>query len=99
MATFETCVTTCLGNACSQERIAVEFDNDVIDNADNADNNRWYVKLRSKSGSDSASPTNDDASDSERSCASAVGKPAKLPPGILGPKNVRFECHGNRHDH
>ena len=78
------CVST-----CSQERIAVETDNDVI--AVDAKNDRWYVKLSTgdfftnddQSQKSSSSASNDSESSASSSCASAIGKPSRLPPGIL----------------
>ena len=84
--TFNVCLEM-LVQTCSQERIAIEFDSDVL--AVDGEKDRWYVKLLSNKDDVSTSPSNDDdSSESERSCASAVGKPAKLPVGILGPKNA-----------
>ena len=78
---------------CSQERIAVENDSDIT--AVNAEKDRWYVKLGSRNGS--SSPSNDITSESqsEASCTSVVGKPVRLPSGILGQKKESME-RGNQ---
>ena len=71
-----------------QERISVDDDSDII--AVNTEKDRWYVKVQmadERGGSSSPSPSNDEDC-SDASGASGVGKPCKLPAGILGSREI-----------
>ena len=75
-----------------QERISVDDDSDII--AVNTEKDRWYVKVQvadARSGSSSPSPSNDEDC-SDASGASGVGKPCKLPAGILGSRQTSVEA-------
>ena len=74
-----------------QERLSVEADSDFI--GVNAEKDRWFVKrhLSKKADRNSTSHSNDECSDTSGggSIASGIGKPAKLPSGILGGSKER----------